>query len=105
MKKWEQKIANYQRWKIVPDIIRWTLIIGVLCVVFYLIYTSGIWGSIVWAILWIPIGFILLLNIIGFLTLPLYRLFVSMTRGSEEDFIQDFIDEHKERQDQTDETK
>ena len=74
MRRWEGKLAGYNKWKVIPDTIRWIIILGAWGYIFYLIFNSDIWGSLVWAILWIPIGFIVLMNVVGFLTLPLYAL-------------------------------
>ncbi len=88
MTSWERKVKAYQTWKIIPDIIRWVLILGVLGAVFYFILTADVWGAIVWAILWIPIGFILLINVIGFLTLPLYALLALIFKVNLRDVIE-----------------
>ena len=74
MKRWEYKLAGYNKWKIVPDTVRWVIILGAWGYIFYLLFSSNIWGAVIWAILWVPIGFIVMMNVVGFLTLPLYAL-------------------------------
>ena len=52
------------------DVIREALILGIWAFVAYVLW--GIWW--VWAVLWVVPGYILVMNIVGFATLPLYAL-------------------------------
>ena len=54
----------------VADMLRWTLILGFWGVVTYLL-----WGiAWFWAVLWAFPGFLIVMNLVGFATLPIYYL-------------------------------
>ena len=56
--------------KTLADLLRWGLILGIWSLVTYLL-----WGiSWIWAVIWIVPGFILILNLVGFATLPIYAV-------------------------------
>ena len=56
--------------KAVADTIRWTLILGIWGYVSFILWGVA-WG---WTLLWVVPGFFLLLNLVGFATLPIYFL-------------------------------
>ena len=56
--------------KAVADLLRWALILGIWGAVTYFLWgVAWFWGAI-----WIVPGFILIMNVVGFATLPLYAL-------------------------------
>ena len=56
--------------KAVADLLRWALILGIWGAVTYFLWgVAWFWGAI-----WIVPGFILIMNVVGFATLPLYVL-------------------------------
>ena len=56
--------------KALADLLRWALILGIWGAVTYILWEIG-W---VWAAIWVIPGFIVVLNIVGFATLPIYYL-------------------------------
>ena len=56
--------------KALADLLRWALILSIWGSVTYILWAFG-W---VWAARWVIPGFIIVLNIVGFATLPLYYL-------------------------------
>lgn len=56
--------------KALADGLRWGLILGTWGIVAYVLWGIA-WG---WALLWAIPGFLILLNVFGFATLPLYVL-------------------------------
>ena len=71
MQRWERKLAVFSAWKMALDLLRWMIILGVWGLVFWKLLTDV---SLVWALIWLPLGFILVMNVVGFSTLPLYVL-------------------------------
>ena len=56
--------------KTLADTFRWALILGIWGYVTVILWGIA-WG---WALLWVVPGFFLLLNLVGFATLPIYFL-------------------------------
>lgn len=56
--------------KLILDLLRWGLIVGSLA-----LSAMWLWGFAWWAAaVWLTVGFIILINVWGFATLPLYLL-------------------------------
>ncbi len=54
----------------IADLSRWAVILGIWGVVTYLL-----WGlAWFWAAIWVVPGFIVIMNVVGFATLPIYHL-------------------------------
>ena len=54
----------------IADVIRWALILGIWGFVAYLLWGIAWW----WAAVWVVPGFVLVMNLVGFATLPVYGL-------------------------------
>ena len=54
----------------IADMIRWALILGIWCVVGFLLWQVA-WF---WAVIWVVPGLFIVMNVVGFATLPIYYL-------------------------------
>lgn len=52
------------------DLIRWALILGIVAVVAFFLWQIA-WF---WAVIWVVPGFYIVMNVVGFATLPIYYL-------------------------------
>lgn len=69
--RWERNLTWQREAKGVLDFLRWIIILSVWGIVCLRLYETGHW---IWLTAWVPIGFILTVNVVGFATLPIYFL-------------------------------
>jgi hypothetical protein len=74
---------------VVADALRWTLILGAWLLISAVLWRRG-WH---WGALWLLPGFVLIMNIIGFLMVPLY--WAINARAAESQFISDLLAKRK----------